>query len=130
MSFNLSSSNVPCCRKPEEQHSPKYATLFLSDGLCHFHGFLAAISLFCHCRWFYCIVVISGVALKCIHGTCEKELQNYFQPIPDTVSESSLQVICLIQMKDEIMLKKTRNLHIGCLPFLQYASKLTINCFV
>lgn len=28
------------------------------------------------------------------------------------------------------MLKKTRNLHVGCLPFLQCASKLTINCFV
>lgn len=35
------------------------------------------------------IVVISRVALKCMHGICEKELQNYFQLIPDTVSDPS-----------------------------------------
>lgn len=35
------------------------------------------------------IVVISRAALKCVHGICEKELQNYFQLIADTVSDPS-----------------------------------------
>lgn len=73
----------------------------------------------------YCVTVISKVYIR-----REKELQNYFPLILDLVSESSIQVICPIQMKDEIMLKTTRNLHIGCLPFLQYAFKSAINCFV
>lgn len=79
-------------------------------------------------------VIADGLLRYCnlrgVHQTCEKELQNYFPLILDMVSESSVQVINLVQMKDEIMLKKSRNLHIGCLPLLQYAFKSAINCFV